>query len=90
MHNTVSLCTLRQDPDAILDAIQQGGSGVLIEAEGQPVAALIQVDLFFRLCRMQERFDSLCARVAASYADTRQGEGLAEINAAVAVERTRS
>ena len=48
MRNMVSLCALRQDPDAILDAIQQGGSGVLIEAEGQLVAKAFRTA--FGLC----------------------------------------
>jgi hypothetical protein len=38
--------------------------------------------------RMQDRFDSLSQRIAEAYAEVPVGDGLAEIDAAVARERS--
>jgi hypothetical protein len=38
--------------------------------------------LFARIRRMRDRFDALCDRIAVSYSEVPQEEGLAEIEAA--------
>jgi hypothetical protein len=59
----------------------------LISKDGKPVAALVDAELFARIRRMRDRFDALSSRVAEAYADVPTGEGMAEIDAAVARER---
>jgi len=46
-------------------------------------------ELFARIRRMRERFDALSAKVAEDWADVPEDEGMAEIDAAVALERRR-
>lgn len=45
--------------------------------------------LFERMRRMQNRFDALCQRLETGFASTPESEGLAEIEAAVAEERSK-
>jgi hypothetical protein len=55
----------------------------------EPVAALVDAELFVRIRRMQERFDALSQRLADAYSDVPMQEGLAEIDAAVKKARRR-
>jgi prevent-host-death family protein len=67
--------------------VQYRHDSILINKDGKPVAALVDARLFQRIRQMQERFDTLTRRMAESYAGVPQGEGMAEIEAAVAAER---
>jgi hypothetical protein len=60
---------------------------VIINKDGKPVAALIDARLFERIRRMQGRFDALCRRIEAGFAEVPEAKGVAEIAAAVALER---
>ena len=59
----------------------------MIKRDGKPVAALVDARLFERIRRLQARFDGLCERIEAGYAEVPEAEGLAEIEAAVAASR---
>ena len=60
---------------------------IVIKRDGKPVAALVDARLFERIRRLQARFDGLCERIEAGYAEVPEAEGLAEIDAAVAASR---
>jgi hypothetical protein len=60
---------------------------IVIKRDGKPVAALVDARLFERIRRLQARFDGLCERIEAGYAEVPEAEGLAEIEAAVAASR---
>jgi hypothetical protein len=59
----------------------------VIKRDGKPVAALVDARLLERIRRLQARFDGLCERIEAGYAEVPEAEGLAEIDAAVAASR---
>lgn len=61
-----------------------------INNDGKPVSALIDVKLFGRIRPMQGRFDTLCQRTEAGFSNLPESEGLAEINAAVQLERAQA
>ena len=61
---------------------------MVINKDGKPVAALIDARLFERIRRMQGRFDNLCQRIEAGFAGVSEAQGLVEIDAAVAQERS--
>jgi prevent-host-death family protein len=67
--------------------VQYRNDSIVINKDGKPVAALVDAELFARIRRMQDRFDSLSQRIAAAYAEVPMEEGLAEIEAAVTRER---
>ncbi len=52
------------------------------------MAALVGARLFERVRRMQGRFDALCQRIEAGFAAALEAEGMAEIDAAVELERS--
>ena len=70
--------------------VQFRHDSVVINKDGKPVAALVDARLFERIRRMQERFDALCQRIESGFAKLPEEEGLAEIHAAVKMDRKRS
>lgn len=78
-----SAVSFRQNLGEMLNQVQYCHDSVLINKDGKPVAALVDARLFERIRRMQARFDALCQRIEAGFAEVPQAEGLAEIDAAV-------
>ena len=88
MITQASAVTFRQNLGEMLNQVQFRHDSIVINKDGKPVAALVDARLFERMRRMQNRFDALCQRIEAGFAGTPENEGLAEIEAAVAEERT--
>lgn len=82
--------TLRQNLGDMLNRVQYRGDSIVITKDGKPVAALVDARLFERIRRMQGRFDALCQRIEAGFAQVPEAAGLAEIDAAIAAERKRA
>ena len=80
----------RQNLGEMLNQVQYRHDSVVINTDGKPVAALVDARLFERIRRMQERFDALCQRIESGFAEVPEEEGLAEIHAAVKLDRKRS
>nr|MBL8457708.1 type II toxin-antitoxin system Phd/YefM family antitoxin [Zoogloeaceae bacterium] len=87
MITEVSAVNFRQNLGEMLNQVQYRNDSIVINKDGKPVAALVDAELFARIRRMRERFDTLSGRIAEAYAEVPLGEGLAEIEAAVAMER---
>ncbi|MEW5967927.1 MAG: type II toxin-antitoxin system Phd/YefM family antitoxin [Pseudomonadota bacterium] len=87
MINETSAVAFRQNLGEMLNQVQYRHDSIVINKDGKPVAALVDARLFARIRRMQARFDALCQRIEAGYAETPEAEGLAEIDAAVAESR---
>jgi prevent-host-death family protein len=87
MITQTSAVNFRQNLGEMLNQVQYRHDSVVINKDGKPVAALVDARLFERIRRMQGRFDALCQRIEAGFANTPEAKGLAEIDAAVALER---
>jgi prevent-host-death family protein len=87
MISEVSAVNFRQNLGEMLNQVQYRNDSIVINKDGKPVAALVDAELFARIRRMRERFDTLTDRIAEAYADVPAEEGMAEIDAAVARER---
>jgi prevent-host-death family protein len=85
----VSAVNFRQNLGEMLNQVQYRNDSIVISKDGKPVAALVDAELFARIRRMRERFDELSSQIAEAYADVPADEGMAEIDAAVALERRR-
>jgi len=85
-----SAVNFRQNLGEMLKQVQYRHDSVVISKDGKPVAALVDARLFERIRRMQGRFDALCQRIEAGFADLPEAAGLAEIDAALALERKRA
>lgn len=89
MITEVSAVSFRQNLGELLNQVQYRNDSIVINKDGKPIAALVNAELFARVRRMSDRFDALCERIAASYSEVPQEEGLADIDAAVASERNQ-
>lgn len=89
MIREINAVKLRQNLGEMLNQVQYRRDSIVINKDGNPVAALVDADLFARIRRMRERFDALSDRIAEGYAPVPEDEGLAEIDRAVAEERSR-
>ena len=88
MITETSAVAFRQNLGEMLNQVQYRHDSVVINKDGKPVAALVDARLFERIRRMQNRFDALCQRIEAGFSVVPEAEGLAEIEAAIATERT--
>jgi len=89
MITETSAVNFRQNLGEMLSQVQHRHDSVVINKDGKPVAALVDARLFERIRRMQDRFDALCQRIEAGFAKVPEENGLAEIVAAIKIERTR-
>jgi prevent-host-death family protein len=80
----------RQNLGEMLSQVQFRHDSIVIKKDGKPVAALVDAALFERIRRMQARFDALCRRIESGFATVPEATGLAEIDSAVAIERSRA
>ena len=88
MVREVNAVNFRQNLGEMLNQVQYRNDSVVISKDGKPVAALVNAELFARIRRMRDRFDELSRRIAEDFADVPEIEGIAEIDAAVARERS--
>jgi prevent-host-death family protein len=89
MVTEVNAVNFRQNLGEMLNQVQYRNDSIVINKDGKPVAALVDAELFARIRRMRDRFDTLSSRIVESYAEVPVEEGLAEIDARVAQERAR-
>jgi prevent-host-death family protein len=85
----VNAVNFRQNLGEMINQVRYRNDSIIIHKDGEPVAALVDAELFARIRRMRDRFDALSSRIAAAYADVPMEQGLAEIDEAVAQERKR-
>ncbi|MCL2745665.1 MAG: type II toxin-antitoxin system Phd/YefM family antitoxin [Coriobacteriia bacterium] len=90
MITTVNAMKFRQNLGQMLSQVQYRNDSIVIEKAGEPVAALIDIELFQRLRRDWARFDELSAKIASDFADISEEEGMAIINDAVAEVRGKA
>lgn len=90
MITETSAVNFRQNLGEMLNQVQYRHDSVVINKDGIPIAALVDARLFERIRRMHARFDALCQRIEAGFAEVPEAEGLAEIDAAIATERKQS
>ena len=88
MITQTSAVTFRQNLGEMLNQVQYRHDSVVISKDGKPVAALVDARLFERIRRMQNRFDALCQRIEAGFATVPEDEGMAEIEAVIAEDRS--
>ena len=82
-----SAVSFRQNLGDMLNQVQYRHDSIVIKRDGKPVEAVVDARLFERIRRLQARFDGLCQRLEAGYAQVPEADGLAEIDAAVAASR---
>ena len=84
MITETSAVAFRQNLGDMFNQVQYRHDSIVIKRDGKPVAALVDARLVERIRRLQARFDGLCERLEAGYAEGPEAEGLAEIDTAAA------
>ena len=87
MITETSAVNFRQNLGEMLNQVQYRHDSVVINKDGKPVAALVDARLFERIRRMQQRFDALCQRIESGFSKVPEERGLAEIEAAIKLDR---
>lgn len=87
MISEVTAVNFRQNLGEMLNHVQYGGDSIVVSKDGKPVAALVDAELFARISRLRQRFDTLTGRLADAYAAAPPEQGMAEIDAAIATVR---
>lgn len=82
--------TVRQNWGEMLNQVQYRHDSVVITRDGEPVAALVNIELFEKLRRMREAFEETLIALGSAYADVPAAEAEAEIAEAVAHARQQS
>jgi prevent-host-death family protein len=83
MINEVNAVAFRQNLGEMLNQVQYRHDSILIKKDGKTVAALVDAQLFDRIRRFKERFDTLSQQIADAYVGVPEQEGLDEIDAIV-------
>lgn len=79
--------TVRQNLGELLNEVQYRHDSVLVTKSGNPVAALIDIDLFNRIRLLEKEFERLTDELASAYADAEAGTAEAEIAEAIEAAR---
>ena len=74
---------VRQNLGEILSEVQYRKGKVLITKAGKPVAAIVDLELFERLQKLDDEFDALVRELTEAFASVDQSEGTALIDEAV-------
>ena len=87
MINEVNAVAFRQNLGEMLNQVQYRHDSILINKDGKPVAALVDAQLFDRIRRFKDRFETLSQQIVDAYATVPEEEGLDEIDALVSETR---
>jgi prevent-host-death family protein len=80
----------RKNLGEMLNQVQYRHDSILINKDGKPVAALVDVGLFARIRKMESRLEALCKRIESGYSEIPESSGMDEIDQVVASERHSS
>ncbi len=83
MINEVNAVAFRQNLGEMLNQVQYRRDSILIKKDGKTVAALVDAQLFDRIRRFKDRFDTLSQQFADAYVGVPEQEGIEEIEALV-------
>lgn len=81
--------TVRQNLGELLNEVQYRRDRILITKAGKPVAALIDIETFEKIRKLDEEFDRLRGELAKSFESTPEAEGVKLIDEAVRSARKK-
>lgn len=81
--------TVRQNLGDLLNEVQYRKGRIVITKGGKPVAALIDIELFERLRKLDEEFDQLTGAMAKAFAGIGAAKGAALVDEAVRAVRRK-
>lgn len=81
--------TLRQNLGELLNEVQYRRERILITKAGKPVAALIDIDTFDKIRKLDEEFNRLRAELAEAFEAVREADGTKLVDEAVRAARKK-
>jgi prevent-host-death family protein len=81
---------VRQNLGELLNEVQYRKGRVVITKAGKPVAAIVDIDLFERIRRLDEEFETLTREIVDAFAGIEPEDGMALVDEAVAAARRRA
>jgi prevent-host-death family protein len=81
--------TLRQKLGELLNEVQYRRDRILITKAGKPVAALIDIDTFDKIRKLDEEFDRLRAELAEAFEKVPEADGTKLVDDAVRAARKK-
>ena len=81
--------TVRQNLGELLNEVQYRRDRILITKAGKPVAALIDVETFDRIRKLDEQFERLSAELAKAFESVPEAEGTKVLTDAVKAARKK-
>ena len=81
--------TLRQSLGELLNEVQYRRDRILITKAGKPVAALIDIDTFDKIRKLDEEFDRLRTELAEAFESVPEADGTKLVDYAVRTARKR-
>jgi len=81
--------TVRQNLGELLNEVQYRRDRILITKAGKPVAALVDIETFERLRKLDEEFERLRAELARSFEKLPETEGVKLVDEAVRAVRKK-
>jgi prevent-host-death family protein len=81
---------VRQNLGELLNEVQYRKGKILITKAGKPVAAIIDVELFERIRKLDEEFEELTKGLAKAFEDVVPDNGMALVDEAVKVVRAKA
>jgi prevent-host-death family protein len=80
---------VRNNLGELLNEVQYRKSRVLITKAGKPVAAIVDIELFERIRRLDEEFEVLTRQIVDAFAEVPPDQAAALVDEAVAVSRRK-
>jgi prevent-host-death family protein len=81
--------TLRQNLGELLNEVQYRRDRILITKAGKPVAALIDIDTFDKIRKLDEEFDRLRTELAQAFENVPEADGTKLVDDAVRATRKK-
>lgn len=81
---------VRQNLGELLNEVQYRKGRFVITKAGKPVAAIVDIDLFERIRRLDEEFDALTREMVDAFADIEPDKGKKLVDEAVTAARRKT
>ncbi len=89
IHETTAM-KVRQNLGELLNEVQYRKGRFVITKAGKPVAAIVDIDLFERIRRLDEEFETLMRQIVDAFADVEPGKGVKLVDEAVTAARRKT
>lgn len=81
--------TMRQNLSELLTEVQYRGDRIVIAKAGKPVAAIIDMELFERVRKLDKEFAIMVEELTSAFADVREERGVALVDEAAQAARRK-